>query len=129
MMSFITLAEIDERLRQLPPGLMLAQINLSGPLLVWTPHSAISSGVHRGFRGNIFAFETWMAAPAVARAKLQAQGVRYVAHCIGGGEGEVLTKQAPHGLIAQLQHGQRFAWLQPVAVAANPRFKVYRFVP
>lgn len=116
-------------LRQLPPGLMLAQINLSGALLVWTPHSVISSGVHRGFRGNIFAFETWMAAPAVARANLQAQHVRYVAHCIGGGEGEVLAKQAPHGLIAQLQQGQQFAWLQPVAVAANPRFKVYRFVP
>jgi len=116
-------------LRREPAGLILGQINLAGPVLVFTPHSVLSAGVHRGWRGIAYAFDTWMAPPAAARERLRARGIRYVALCQSGGEGEILGKQAPRGLAAAIRRGERFDWLQPIPVAANPRFKLYRFVP
>ena len=116
-------------LRREPAGLILGQINLAGPIMVFTPHSVLSAGVHRGWRGIAYAFDTWMAAPAAARERLRAHHVRYLALCQTGGEGEFLGKEAPHGLVAELRHGAKFDWLQPIPVAANPRFKLYRFVP
>lgn len=114
---------------KLTPGLVLTQIDLSGTFLVWTPHSVISSGIHRGFAGNRFAFETWMADPAMARQRLTARGVRYVADCTIDPETRSLAREAPHGLAAALARGDHFAWLQPVAHSGNPAFKFYRVLP
>jgi len=111
---------------RLPPGLVLSQIDLSGPLLVWTPHSVVASGIHRGYAGNHFAFETWMAEPAVARKQLAARGINYVADCTTDSETRTLASEAPHGLVAALARGTSFAWLQPVAHGGNQALKFYR---
>lgn len=111
---------------KLAPGLVLSQIDLSGTFLVWTPHSVVSSGIHRGYVGNRFAFETWLADPAIARQRLVARGVRYVADCTTNSEPITLSAEAPHGLAAALEHGASFTWLEPVAHSGNPAFKVYR---
>ncbi len=114
---------------RLAPGLVLTQIDLSGTFLVWTPHSVIASGIHRGFAGNRFAFETWMADPAVARQRLAARDVRYLADCTTNAEAVFLAREAPHGLVAELARGASFAWLQPVAHRGNPALKFYRLLP
>lgn len=114
---------------KLAPGLVLSQIDLSGSFLVWTPHSVVSSGIHRGYAGNQFAFETWMADPAAARQRLVARGVRYVADCTTDSETITLAREAPSGLVAQLAHGARFAWLEPVAHGGNPALRFYRVLP
>ena len=114
---------------RLPPGLVLGQINLAGPFLVWTPHSVLSSGMHRGHAGIRFSFETWMAKPDAALQQAAVRGVRYVAVCTTSGETTVLSKTAPRGLVAALKRGEVPAGLIPVAHGGNAALKVFRLAP
>jgi hypothetical protein len=107
-------------LGQLPPGLVVAQID-SGPYVLMTSrHSVIAAPYHRNTSGNGAAVAIWLAPPAEAGARLAATGADYLAFCPGAPEAITFARTAPDGLAARLEAGEVPDYLQPVPAGETP---------
>ena len=107
-------------LRALPAGTVFAPLELSPPLLVATPHRAVASGYHRNTAAIHRVLATFMASPAEAERLVRASGADYVAVCPGENEVAIYKRLAPDGFWARLERGERFDWLQPIALPGSP---------
>ncbi len=112
-------------LATLPPGLILAPIDMGGSLLALTPHRVLATPIHRDVAGNNLAYRVLLAPPDAARALLADSGVRYLAYCPGDAETRLLTRAAPDDLLAGLSRGDLPDWLAPVGVG-SPGPRVFR---
>jgi hypothetical protein len=68
-------------LAELPPGLVLADINLGSHLVALTPHSVLAAPYHRMDRGILQASAMLTAPNEAAEGWARAAGVRYVVNC------------------------------------------------
>jgi hypothetical protein len=101
-------------LGRLPPTTIFAPFDSTAALLVASGHRSIAGGYHRDADAIRYVMETYMSDPARARARVIATGATYVAGCPGDGESAIYIRNAPNGLWARLERGERIAWLKPV---------------
>jgi hypothetical protein len=99
-------------LAALPPGLVLADIDLGPMILAFTPHSALSAPYHRMPQGIIEAQALLNSPPAVAQNLVRQRGVAAVALC--GSSVAPPFDTVPDNLYRQLKSGAPPAWLEPV---------------
>lgn len=102
-------------LNTLPQGTVLAPLDIGPDILLGSRDSVLATGHHRGARGMHDAIAAFVAAPDAARAIIRANHIAYVALCPDLGEPQIYTREAPHGLAAQLLAGRAPSWLAPVA--------------
>ena len=113
----------------LPKGEILAPMDIGPGLLLGSPHTVIASAHHRGEKGMRVAIELFLGAPDKARAALAERGTAYLALCPGSNETARFRSASPAGLLARLEGGERFDWLEPLPVPAESNLKVWRIVP
>ena len=101
-------------LAKLPKGLALTNINMGSETIFLSRHNAISTSFHRDM-GKDIAYDIWLAQPIVARQKIKARGINYVAYCQKSTEIGSISNYAPGGLMAQLAKGQIPEYLEPIA--------------
>jgi hypothetical protein len=107
-------------LSAVPPGLVLADIDLGPHLIAHTRLSALAAPYHRMNEGITTAHEIWAAPVEEAAARLRARGIAYVLLCPARGK---LPFEFPGAsLRATLEYGEVPAFLEPV-----PSGEVLRF--
>ena len=108
-------------LAQIPPGLVLADVNLGPYIVALSPHRVVMAPYHRLDRSIVEGHALLAATPPAAEARLRELGVDYVVACraaSGGG--------APATLQEVLAAARPPAWLVPVPLASSPSLLVYR---
>ncbi|MEH3041067.1 MAG: hypothetical protein PGN21_13470 [Sphingomonas paucimobilis] len=108
-------------LQVLPAGaVVLAPLDISPDIVLFTRLRPIASGHHRNLERMRFVLTSLMAKPAIARGPVTAYGVDYIVGCPGNPDNANLVNEAPHGLWARLENGERFDWLEPVPIPDSP---------
>ena len=113
-------------LAALPPGAILAPLDMGPDLLINTDRSVLATGHHRGAHAMRLTIDAFSGSPDQARAIMAAQGLRYLAICPKVPEMDLYRKRAPHGFAAQLKAGRIPAWLEPVPMPAEAGLKLWR---
>ncbi|MEP9358505.1 hypothetical protein [Sphingomonas sp. KR3-1] len=122
-----TAPESLARLAALPPGHLLAPLDLGAYALAATPHAVLAAPYHRNNRGNRAMTDFFMGPPAQSEAIARAWGIDYVAFCSGDLDRFAKENGDPHSLAASLRAGAVPGWLAPVPGTGDaPR--VYRLV-
>lgn len=107
------------RLATLPPGRLLAPIDLGAYAVAATPHRVIAAPYHRNTAGNRLFYAAFLGPPEGARAALGHWGVTYLVDCPSS---FAELGPPPRGsLLAALREGSPPAWLR-----ALPGGAVYR---
>ena len=97
-------------LRKLPPGRLLAPLDLGAYVVGATRMSVVGAPYHRNNAGNLAVYRVFRGAPAQAEAIVQDWDVRYVAVCAD------TFVDAPVGSLAGvLRSGRVPRWLKPLA--------------
>lgn len=104
----------------LPTSTLFAPIDVTPQLLATTPHSAIAGGYHRNLAALHRTMATFMTDPDTAHRWIDESKAGYVIGCPGTNETEMYKHFAPNGLWARLERGERFDWLEPVALPNSP---------
>lgn len=104
----------------LPPGPMFAPVDTAPEIIAETGHDAVAAGYHRGSHAIARVMTAFTSPPARARAIILASGAEYVVGCPGLNETQIYKRVAPDGLWARLERGERFDWLQPIAIPNSP---------
>lgn len=108
-------------LSALPGGAtILAPLDIGPAIVASTGLRPIASGYHRNAPAMRFVIASFMAQPARARDAILGRGVDYVIGCPGISENLAYANDAPHGLWARLENGERFDWLEPVPIPNSP---------
>ena len=112
-------------LAQLARGRVLAFID-SGPfILMQSAHAVLAAPYHRNQAGNIAMLDMFLAAPDVAKLRMAAHGIDYVAFCPGAPERYDYVASASAGLAAALYRGDVPGFLERVPLAGTD-LVVYR---
>jgi hypothetical protein len=106
-------------LAALPSATLFAPLDITPAVLATTDHRAIASGYHRNTAAIHRVIATFLASPDAARQAVAASGARYVVGCAGSNETELYRRWAPNGFWTRLERGERFDWLQPVAIPGS----------
>jgi hypothetical protein len=113
------------RLAALPPGRLLASLDLGAYALAATPHSVLAAPYHRNNRGNRAMVDFFLGPPAQSEAIARQWGIDYVAFCDDDLDRFTKAATAPHSLAETLRAGVVPTWLVPVTTGSDvPR--VYR---
>ncbi|NYT41208.1 hypothetical protein HZY97_10605 [Sphingomonas sp. R-74633] len=113
------------RLAALPPGRLLAPLDLGAYALAATPHAVLAAPYHRNNQGNRAMIDFFLGQPAQSEAIARQWGIDYVAFCDDDLDRFAKAAAAPHSLAETLRAGAVPAWLVPVNTGSeNPR--VYR---
>ena len=113
------------RLASLPPGRLLAPLDLGAYALAATPHAVLAAPYHRNNRGNRAMVDFFLGQPAQSEAIARAWGIDYVAFCDDDLNRFAKAARAPHSLAETLRAGAVPDWLVPVNTGGDaPR--VYR---
>ncbi len=99
-------------LRELPPGVILAPIDLGAHILAFTPHSVLAAPYHRNNYGNRIAIDALIGSDARAKDIVARRGVDFVVTCPGLSELRIYDARAPGGFSAALKRGESPAWLE-----------------
>ena len=107
----------------LPPGRMLAPLDLGAYAIGATRLSVVGAPYHRNNRGNLAVYRAFLGSPEVAQAIVQLWNVHYVAMCPGEFAGA-----RPGSLADVLRTGQPPRWLT-VIPTRNRALMLYRVEP
>jgi hypothetical protein len=100
---------------KLPPGLVMAPLDLDSYLLGLTPHRVEAALYHRNNAGNLAMYRFFLSPPAAAEKQARAAGVSYVALCPDQLQENGLAPYRPGSLVEQLQGGGAPpAWLERI---------------
>jgi hypothetical protein len=101
-------------LAMLPPGRVMAPIDLGPAILATTGHAVFAAPYHRNNDGNLAMVNAMLSAPEAAHRMLSDREVDYVVVCAASPDQGDFVKLAPEGLAARLGRGERFDFLQPL---------------
>jgi asparagine N-glycosylation enzyme membrane subunit Stt3 len=93
------------------PGLVVAPIDMGARILMATRHKVLAAPYHRNNVGNLAAYQVFLLPQDQAKARVASLGAGYVAICRKSAEVSILSREAPKGLMADLQAGRIPAWL------------------
>ncbi|WP_448663102.1 hypothetical protein ACG3SL_00010 [Sphingomonas sp. CJ20] len=100
----------------LPPSRIFAPLDLTPDLLVASAHRGIASGHHRNHTAMHDVLAAFTGTPEAAHALIRRYRADYVVVCPGLNEPELYRRENPHGFWARLEDGERFDWLEHVAI-------------
>lgn len=109
----------------LPPGAILAPLDIGPNVLLYSNKAVLATAHHRGapaMRGVIDAFT---GTPEQARVVMAQHGLRYVMICPEVPEIDLYRKRAPDGFAAQLLTNRNPAWLRAVPLPAASGLKMW----
>ncbi len=106
-------------LATLPTGIVMAPVFYGPSLLAISRHSVVAAPYHRAGAAILDAIHAMDLPPAKARSVIERRGAEYVAICATARETALTAAEAPAGLLARLQAGDSFDWLEPVSPAAT----------
>jgi hypothetical protein len=112
-------------LRQLPPGLIAADIDFGPFLLALTPHSILAAPYHRLSSGILAGHAVFAAPPDEARRLLGHLGVTYVLTCGPRPPNDLSGPALAASLWSRLQANDVPAWLEPLSTPGQT-FAIYR---
>jgi hypothetical protein len=116
------------RLKALPPGLVLSEVDAGAYVIANTPHSALSAPYHRLSWGLLQTMATLRAAGPDAERRVRALGVTYVLDCPAHAGVSDRVGLSPLSLQKQLDAGHAPTWLEPLS-GPTEALKVYRVRP
>ncbi|HWU04539.1 MAG TPA: hypothetical protein VN222_17495 [Novosphingobium sp.] len=117
-----------QALAALPPGQVLAPLDVGPELLLASRMTVLATGHHRGARAMHDVIAAFMAPPDGARGVIARRKVAYVALCTNLAEVRRYAQLAPGGLAGQLLAGHAPGWLAPVPPAPGSSLRVWRVV-
>ncbi len=103
-------------LNALPPGVVLAPIDLGTHILVHTPHSIIAAGYHRAVGGIIAGIEAFSGSEEDMRRHAEQHHADYVVICPQW----ALAKPQSAAFARELAGGKTVSWLEPIKVESGP---------
>lgn len=107
--------KVLDRLAALPPGTLIAPMDVGPYAIAATRHRLIAAPYHRNNAGNIAMYRFFLGTPARAQAIARRWGATYVLYCADGFAGvDPAIAGDRRRLIGQLAHGQHPAWLRPI---------------
>lgn len=101
-------------LQRLPPGGLLAPLDLGAYAVGATQLSVLGAPYHRNAAGNLAVYRFFLGSPAQAAAIVRGWNVRYVALC-----GDGFAAGGSGSLAYALRHGRAPHWLVPIAQPAR----------
>lgn len=115
----------------LPPAVLFAPIDIAPEIIAGTHHRAITSGHHRNAAAMRDVMLAFTGSPERMRAAAARYGAAYIVGCPASVETELYQNVAPDGMWARLERGERFPWLERVAIAGSPvlAWRVIRHLP
>jgi hypothetical protein len=118
-----------QTLSQLPPSLVVAPVDMGARILMSTHHKVLAAPYHRNNKGNLAAYQIFLAPQAEAKARTKALGAGYVAICKRSAEVTILSREGPRGLMADIEAGRIPNWLTPLPTPQGSDVIVYRVAP
>lgn len=116
-----TTPESLARLARLPPGHLLAPLDLGAYALAATPHAVLAAPYHRNNRGNRAMYDFFLSQPAQSEAIAREWGIDYVAFCPDDLDRFAREARDPRSLAASLRAGSIPDWLVPIDGGDAPR--------
>ncbi|MEN2711137.1 hypothetical protein ACQKOH_18520 [Sphingomonas sp. NPDC092331] len=116
-----TTPESLARLAALPPGHLLAPLDLGAYALAATPHAVLAAPYHRNNRGNRAMYDFFLGQPVQSEAIARAWGIDYVAFCPDDLDRFAREAREPRSLAASLRAGSVPDWLVPIGDGDAPR--------
>jgi hypothetical protein len=117
----------------LPPGLVLADINLGPYVVALTPHRVVMAPYHRLDRSIVEGHALLGAAPEIAEADLRRLGVDYVVACrtsdAATSPGRAPAAGPKETLATAVASGRSAGYLASVPLSSAPHLSVYRVLP
>lgn len=113
-------------LAALPPGGILAPLDMGPDILLQTNRAVLATGHHRGARAMRLTIDAFSGSRDEARAIMAARGLRYLAICPELSELAQYRKRAPDGLAARLDAGNVPTWLVPVPLPEGTAVRMWR---
>jgi hypothetical protein len=101
-------------LATLPRGRVLAFIDAGPYILLESDHAVLAAPYHRNQAGNIAMLDMFLAAPDVAKIRMAAHGIDYVAFCLGAPERYNYVAAAPDSLVAALSKNEIPGFLERI---------------
>lgn len=122
--------DVMSLLNQQTPGLIVAEANLAGQLLIHTHHSVVSGNYHRNWAGISTEIQIAIAPPQEAYALLTNNKIDYLYFCAIE-EGPRLGKHSPQGLFEQIHIGNVPDYLTPLfaPLSGGNRSMLYKIEP
>lgn len=112
-------------LRRLPPGRVIAPIDLGPSIIAGTEHHALAAPYHRNNAGNGAVYRFWLAQPARARGIARELRADYIVVCGDAFGGVAAGLEHPDGMAALLAGGTRQDWMVRVPTGSGDH-AVYR---
>lgn len=123
-----TVASAYAVLAELPPGIVLNEIDLGPYILAATPHAAMAGPYHRADWGILAADAAFADPPGRDEAAVRALHAAYVVDCRANAWYPRRKEIGPQSLQVRLDHGQTPAWLEPLS-RPDDVLQVYRVRP
>lgn len=113
-------------LNSLAPGEAFVPLHTAPQFLVYSHHSVIATGHHRGSPAMKQVIEIAMGSSEEARAIMAARGTKYVFVCPFLIEPNNYAHAAPDGFMAALVENRAPAWLEPVEAAPETTLRIWK---
>lgn len=111
---------------KLPPATVMTFVDLGPRLITVTPHRAIAGPYHRNGAAILDIHHAFDGAPERARAIAKRHGAGLLLICPNMAEGTIYRTRSPKGFYARLERGERFDWLEPVALPRRSPYRLWR---
>lgn len=115
-----------QALAALPPGGILAPLDMGPDILVQTPRDVLATGHHRGAKAMRLVIDAFSEKPEAARRIMAETRLRYVAICTSVEEVHNYRKRGRDGLAAMLIANRAPEWLEPVKMPASSGMRVWK---
>lgn len=113
-------------LADLPPGGILAPLDMGPDILVQTDRDVLATGHHRGAKAMRLVIDAFSEKPEAARRIMSEKRLRYVAICTSVEEVHNYRKRGKDGLAATLISNRAPGWLEPVKMPASSGMRVWK---
>ena len=123
-----TIRPASREVAKLPPGGILAPLDMGPNLLINTDRAVLATGHHRGARAMRLTIDAFSGSPDQALAIMRANDLRYLAICPALPELAHYRKRGPKGFAAQLGARQVPQWLEPIPMPAKSGMQLWRRV-
>ncbi len=107
------------QLAGLPPGRVLAPVDLSAVALPATGHRFLTGPYHRNQEGNLALYRILLATPDRARTDIAALDIDYFVYCPGS-FGEAEARAEPDSLLTALRNDAPPRWLHRISAPDAP---------
>lgn len=117
------------RLDRLRPGTVFAPLDIGPAILLRSHHSVVATGHHRAHDAIRDVIRAFVGSESEAHMLVTAHGADYLAMCTDLAEPGLYASSGDNGFAARLMSGERFDWLEPVALTGPAELRVWRVKP